>query len=344
MRGYWVAPLERTQEYREVPPELVAYARTNLVWEQVQSDLNVEPQGSLYPNFYNVVDLLAAGKQPLLPGATPCSTAASTRWRRSASAPGPGRACTGTSTRRAAGEEEDELHLEAEPGDRAPATRRRRVRPRAFSRVGPGPSRAPWMRDCFGPFDAAGMEFGDPPRRRLLVPGRRRRRSSCGRRPRRSPRSMPSSPWSRWAGRARPAQRGPGDRLPDGGRRARLGARPAAGRDGGARLTASVDGAPVGSPVTLDAEAAGEALAISFETAEPGDAGLLAAGRGVVARLPSVAGGDLSIKAARDSGARVELGGLDAGRLTVQPRSSRASAPWSGRRWADGPSASPRRT
>ena len=41
------------------------YARDHLVWEQVQSDLNVEPQGSIYPNFYNFVDLLAAGRQPV---------------------------------------------------------------------------------------------------------------------------------------------------------------------------------------------------------------------------------------------------------------------------------------
>jgi hypothetical protein len=56
-RGFYLPPPERTQ---------------------VQSDLNVQPQGEIYPNFYNFVDLLAAGDSPDTWCAR-CSTATSTR-------------------------------------------------------------------------------------------------------------------------------------------------------------------------------------------------------------------------------------------------------------------------
>ncbi len=45
-------------------PELVAYARDHLIYDPVNSDLNTRPQGILYPNYFNIADLLAAGIQP----------------------------------------------------------------------------------------------------------------------------------------------------------------------------------------------------------------------------------------------------------------------------------------
>ena len=64
--GARVPPVWKTAElHGGARPSSLDYARDHLVYEQVQSDLNVEPQGSLYPNFYNFIDLLAAGRQPL---------------------------------------------------------------------------------------------------------------------------------------------------------------------------------------------------------------------------------------------------------------------------------------
>jgi hypothetical protein len=94
----------------------------------------------------------------------------------------------------------------------------------------------------------------------------------------------------------------------DGGRRWEVSLRPAL--DGRGRVDASVDGEPMGAGVQLREGFASAPLAIRFES---GQAGVTAEGEGVVARLPDVSGGDLSITAARGSEARVELGGLRLG-------------------------------
>ena len=81
--------------------------------------------------------------------------------------------------------------------------------------------------------------------------------------------------------------------------------------DGPARLEATVDGERAGTAVEVPGGVSSRALAISFEPAATGAPGVASDGRGVVARLPEVEGGDLSIKAARGSEARLELGGLE---------------------------------
>ncbi len=63
--GIRIAPLVRTTEYPDVAPGLRDYSRTHLVYHQVQSDLNVHPQRDIYPSFYNFMDLLSAGRQPI---------------------------------------------------------------------------------------------------------------------------------------------------------------------------------------------------------------------------------------------------------------------------------------
>ena len=63
--GLRIAPLVRTAEYPELPRQLLDYARGHLVYQQVHSDLNVEPQRSIYPSFYGMADLLSTGRQPM---------------------------------------------------------------------------------------------------------------------------------------------------------------------------------------------------------------------------------------------------------------------------------------
>jgi hypothetical protein len=56
--------LERVTHWQEVPASLLALARNHTFYGPLYSDLNVPQGGPLYPNYYNVADLLAAGRQP----------------------------------------------------------------------------------------------------------------------------------------------------------------------------------------------------------------------------------------------------------------------------------------
>jgi hypothetical protein len=302
--GYWVAPLQRTHEYAEVDPALVDFARSHLVWEQVQSDLNVEPQGSLYPDFYNFVDLLAAGRQPLY--------LVDAFLDRRFDAVAPIRFPPGPASEywnlyaNGAFEEEDNYFWKLNqviaanyaraPGLPAGLWARR---PRLL---------APWMRDCFGPFEAAGTEFG------IRRGGGFWCREGDGvLRLRRTPASiseihaldtvtavsgdltvdtggpvaiaLKSSDQRGWTVSVRPE-----------GKRAAL-------------VEASLDGRPLGEPVQV--RLGGEPLEIAFG---PGDGSLSAAGARVTAALPGVGSGDLSIGAARGSDARIGLSRLETSR------------------------------
>jgi len=156
IRSYWIAPLSRSTDYSEISPELIRYARSHLVWEQLHSDLNVEPQRSIYPNFYNFVDLLAAGEQPEY------FVDALLDRRFDAVAPirfaeGGVRAYWDLYASGAGRHEEGyiwKLNQVIRAGY-APAA----GLPAGFLGRRPGPSLAPWMRRCFGPFRLAGAEF-----------------------------------------------------------------------------------------------------------------------------------------------------------------------------------------
>ncbi len=304
VRGYWVAPLERTREYTEVPPELVDYARTNLVWHQVQSDLNVEPQRSLYPNFYNVVDLLAAGKQPLY------LVRAFLDRRFDAVAPitfPPGPTQTYWDLYSSGAGDEEEHYIwklnEVIRAGYAPAA----GTPAGFLARSPGPSRAPWMRDCFGPFELGGRDFGI---RRGGGFWCRDGTDAVVLRDTPAPVSEIHAldPVDALAGELRIRTDGPVTVSLSGGdgHSWALSLRPALG--GGARLEASVDGQPAGDAVVLPDGVSDRPVVITFEDSAEGDAGVSRAGAGgALARMPGVEGGDLSIRAARGSEARVEL-------------------------------------
>jgi hypothetical protein len=144
-----VPALEEAVQWPEVPEALRLWAGSHTLYTPPWSDLNVPNGGPLYPDFNNIADLLASGSQPLylvhalldrrfegvmyFPLAEDPYTAAYGKW-----------------------EENylwklDEVIAEryaAEPG----------LPPGVLGRR-PGPERAAWMRDCFGPFDAARVSF-----------------------------------------------------------------------------------------------------------------------------------------------------------------------------------------
>jgi len=156
VRGYRVAPLHLTQEYPEVPDPLLRYARSHLVWEQVQSDLNVETQRSLYPNFYNFVDLLAAGRQP--------GYLVDALVERRFDAVAPLRFQAGAVRlfwdiyASGVGESEENYIWKLNQVIRSGYEPSPGV-PEGFLARRPGPPRDPWIGDCFGPFDLAGAEL-----------------------------------------------------------------------------------------------------------------------------------------------------------------------------------------
>jgi hypothetical protein len=300
--GARVPPVWHTFEYTEVSPELLKYARGHLVYEQVQSDLNVEPQGSIYPNFYNFVDLLAAGRQPdylvealldrRFDAVAPFSFASaqiSLFWEIYASGAGRREANYFWKLNRV---------IEAGYGPTTGV-------PTGFLGRRPGPSRAPWMRSCFGPFDLSGIEFGiragggfwcrDGTALTLReTPAPRSEVHSLDRVPRVAGAlgvRLPSA-----SGSFRIALRGDSGSWVLDGRRA------------GARvvLALSVDGGESARTEVPYEETA----SLAFGEGSPA---LGATGDEVEVTLPDVGEGDLSISAARGSLARFDLAGLNLG-------------------------------
>ena len=303
--GYWVGALHRTHEYAEIDPKLVEFARSHLVWEQVHSNLNVEPQRSLYPNFYNFVDLLAAGRQPLF--------LVDALLDRRFDAVAPIRFPPGPASEywnlyaNGAFEEEDNYFWKLNQVIRAGYSPAPGLPAGLWARR-TGGSLAPWMRDCFNPFEAAGTTFGirrgggfwcregEGMLRLRMTPAASSEIHALD--PVRSVSgvlaldteglvaiSLKSSDERGWSVSVRPE-----------GERA-------------ARVEASLEGRPLGEPVRVRLR--GEPLQIEFG---PGAGSLTASGGAVRAVLPDVGSGDLSIGATRASEARFDLSRLGTAR------------------------------
>ena len=151
-----VAEAGQSREFEELPAPWLDYARSHLMYEQVHADLNVKPQGVVYPNLYNFADLLSVGRQPRylvdalldrrFDAVKPIGFASPQEllfWEIYAS--GNGR------------EESSyiwKLNQVIESGY-APAP----GLPEGFLARRAGPPLAPWMADCFGPFDVGALEF-----------------------------------------------------------------------------------------------------------------------------------------------------------------------------------------
>jgi hypothetical protein len=124
------------------------YAAGHLVYHPTWSDLNVRRQRVLYPNYFNIADLLAAGRQPMY------LIHAFLDRRFDAVLPFP----RGDIYTSGYGKWEDNYlwklnaviaaRYVAAPGVPAGMLARR-----------PGPELDPWMRTCFGPFPAGGASW-----------------------------------------------------------------------------------------------------------------------------------------------------------------------------------------
>jgi hypothetical protein len=145
-----IPQLEEAAQWQPLPGELLSYASHHTVYSPLYSDLNVPEGGPLYANYYNFADLLAAGTQPLylvhallnrrfdaIDGYFPLDgngyTSASGKWEE------------GYLWKL---DEVIAARYAPEPGAPEGLLGRR-----------PGPETAAWMRDCFGPFAAAGAKF-----------------------------------------------------------------------------------------------------------------------------------------------------------------------------------------
>jgi hypothetical protein len=145
-----VPPLKNDVEtWPQVAPDLLAYARTHTIYTEGRADLNVASHREVSPNLYNFVDLLAAGEQPKA-----LVNRFLDRHFDAVSLFAPG-----TDTYASAYGKWEENYLwklnqviaaryEARPGTPAGLLVRKR-----------GPEADPWMRTCFGPFEAGGVPW-----------------------------------------------------------------------------------------------------------------------------------------------------------------------------------------
>jgi hypothetical protein len=149
-RSVRVPPVKPAATWGEVPPDLRVYARSHLLYHPVWSDLNVRKQRVLYPNFFNFADLLAAGRQPMylvnafldrrFDGVTPFNPFVD----------GPYSSAFGKWEENYTWKLNQVIaaRYAAAPGMPAEVLARR-----------PGPERDAWMRTCFAPFRAGGVEW-----------------------------------------------------------------------------------------------------------------------------------------------------------------------------------------
>jgi hypothetical protein len=145
-----VPPVKPAATWGEVPPDLRAYARAHLLYHPVWSDLNVRRQRVLYPNFFNIADLLAAGRQPMylvnallarrFDGVTPFNPFVD----------GPYSSAFGKWEENYTWKLNQVIaaRYAVAPGLPAEVLARR-----------PGPEQDAWMRTCFAPFRAGGAEW-----------------------------------------------------------------------------------------------------------------------------------------------------------------------------------------
>ena len=306
--GVNVAQAGQDRDFAELPAPLLDYARDHLVYEQVHSDLNTEPQGSVYPNLYNWADLLSVGRQPrylvdaLLErrfDAVRPITFASPRellfWDIYAS--GNGREESGYIWK---------LNRLISAGY-GPAE----GVPEGFLARRPGAHPKPWLRDCFGPFDLGGVDW------EIRDGGGLWCRAGAGALELRGTPAPVSEihtedPVDRVEGRVEvrlPRGRFEIRLRADGGRRWKLrGVR--RGRE--IELSTSLDGRP-GARIVLMPERGGE-LALDLVAAGEAPGAIRDESRGGEARVavpvPALGAADLSVFATRGSGARFVLGGL----------------------------------
>jgi len=144
-----IPALEQAEQWQPLPPELIAYARQHTIWMPLLSDLNVPEGGPLYPNYYNFADLLAAGNQPLYL----VHALLDRRFDAVSYIPLEGEGYTSASGK---WEENYLWKLDEVIAARYAPTPEL---PGGLLGRRPGPEKAAWMRDCFGPFSAAGASF-----------------------------------------------------------------------------------------------------------------------------------------------------------------------------------------
>lgn len=144
-----IPALETAMQWEAIPGEVIQWAGHHTLYNPLYSDLNVPQGGPLYPNYYNFADLLAGGVQPMylvralldrrFDGVTPFSlenegyASGSGKW-------------------------EENYLWKLDEVIMARYVSMPGLPPTVLGRR-PGPERAAWMRDCFGPFRAGGISF-----------------------------------------------------------------------------------------------------------------------------------------------------------------------------------------
>jgi hypothetical protein len=133
----------------EVDPQLLAYAKTHLVYDQLHADLNVGNRRQIATNVYNFVDLLASGEQP--------KALVRQLLDRHFDAVSSFDASSDTYASGYGKWEENYLwKLNQVIAARYAAKPRT---PKGLLVRRPGPEADPWMRTCFGPFTAGGVSW-----------------------------------------------------------------------------------------------------------------------------------------------------------------------------------------
>jgi hypothetical protein len=144
-----IPALESAVQWRALPAAVLRYASDHTVYSPVHADLNVPNGGPLYPNYFNFVDLLAAGNQPLY------LVRALLDRRFDAVGYFP---LAGDLYASGNGKWEANYLWKLDEVIAARYVRSARV-PGGLLERRPGPELAAWMRDCFGPFSAGGVDF-----------------------------------------------------------------------------------------------------------------------------------------------------------------------------------------
>jgi hypothetical protein len=148
--GVVVRPLHMVADVGPHSPVLLRLADSGLVYMTMFGDLNVRKQRVIYPNYYNYVDLLAAGSQPL-------ALVRAFEDRRFAFLEPVPETPENAEYTSAHGKWEENWLWKVNQVIAARYLPSRRVVPLFEPR--PGPERAVWQRACFGPFTLAGTDW-----------------------------------------------------------------------------------------------------------------------------------------------------------------------------------------
>jgi hypothetical protein len=147
--GVVIPALERTAQWQQLPNYLIAYARHHTIYMPKESSLNVPNGGPLYPNYFNIADLLAAGEQPMYLVRALLDRRFEAIEYFSVEEGG---------YTSGLGKWEENYMWKLNEVIAARYTAEPGVPPGMLGRR-PGPERAAWMRYCFGPFAAGGASF-----------------------------------------------------------------------------------------------------------------------------------------------------------------------------------------